>query len=145
MSQKQFSLLAFIVLILSILGLIALRAFVGKGPVALTIQVCAIFLMLWARLTFGFRSFHFTANPTQGGLITNGPYRFVRHPIYAAVIYFIWAGAISHVSIYGIVLAMVATAALAVRIAAEERLLVDCYPEYTAYASRTKRIIPFLI
>jgi protein-S-isoprenylcysteine O-methyltransferase Ste14 len=31
------------------------------------------------------------------------------------------------------------------RIAAEEKLLVERYPEYTEYANRTKRIIPFLI
>jgi len=32
-----------------------------------------------------------------------------------------------------------------VRIAAEEKLLVERYPEYKEYAKRTKRIIPFLI
>jgi protein-S-isoprenylcysteine O-methyltransferase Ste14 len=34
-----------------------------------------------ARVTFGGRSFHVGANPTEGGLVTKGPYRFVRHPI----------------------------------------------------------------
>jgi len=45
--------------------------------------------MLWARLTFGGRSFHAGANPTAGGVVTTGPYRFVRHPIYAAILYFL--------------------------------------------------------
>ena len=30
----------------------------------------------------------------RGGLVTTGPYRYVRHPIYAAATYFAWAGAL---------------------------------------------------
>jgi hypothetical protein len=41
-------------------------------------------------LTFGARSFHAGANPTDGGVVTAGPYRFFRHPIYAAILYFLW-------------------------------------------------------
>ena len=31
-----------------------------------------------------------------------------------------------------------------IRIAAEERLVLERYPEYAAYAARTKRLIPFV-
>jgi protein-S-isoprenylcysteine O-methyltransferase Ste14 len=41
-------------------------------------------------------------------------------------------------------LALIVTTAIAVRIVAEERLLVERYPEYVAYAARTKRVIPFV-
>jgi protein-S-isoprenylcysteine O-methyltransferase Ste14 len=67
-------------------------AIFGTGPITITIQVIAALLMVWARLTFGIRSFHGTANPTAGGLVTTGPYRYIRHPIYAAILYFFWAG-----------------------------------------------------
>lgn len=30
-----------------------------------------------------------------GGLVTNGPYRFIRHPIYTAVCLFVWTGVLS--------------------------------------------------
>jgi len=32
-----------------------------------------------------------------------------------------------------------------VRVATEERLLVERYPEYRDYAARTRRLIPFLV
>lgn len=46
---------------------------------------------------------------------------------------------------YAIVLALAATAMTAVRIQAEEQLLIASMPEYAAYALRTKRLIPFVL
>ena len=96
-------------------------------------------------MTFGARSFHAAANPTAGGVVTTGPYRFVRHPIYAAILYFIWAGVLSHASFFHVSLAVLATGMVAIRIAAEERLLVERYPEYASYAATTKRVVPFIL
>ena len=64
---------------------------ISKNPLTIIIQLFSFCLMIWARITFKSRSFHLTADPTKGGLVTNGPYRWLRHPIYAAVIYFSWA------------------------------------------------------
>jgi len=104
-----------------------------------------VLLMVWARLSFGLRSFHAGANPTEGGLVTKGPYGFVRHPIYAAILLFLWAGFTSHASVLTACATLVASAALAVRMFTEERLMVERYPEYREYAARTKRVIPFVI
>ena len=82
----------------------------GAGPITITIQVLAALLMVWARLTFGIRSFHGTANPTAGGLITTGPYRYLRHPIYAAILYFLWAGIAAHPSLGTVAIGLLATA-----------------------------------
>ena len=100
--------------------------------------------MIWARLTFGLRSFHATANTSEGGLVTNGPYRTWRHPIYASIIYFVWAGQIEDPRLTAIAAAAVATAALVVRMVLEEQFLRETYPEYAEYATRAKRLIPFV-
>lgn len=120
-------------------------AIFGAGPITITIQVIAALLMVWARLTFGIRSFHGTANPTAGGLVTTGPYRYIRHPIYAAILYFLWAGIAAHPSTVTVAVGLLATALTAVRIVAEEKLLVTMYPEYGAYARVTKRVVPFVL
>jgi protein-S-isoprenylcysteine O-methyltransferase Ste14 len=144
MNLKFLSVAAFIVLVIAILGLIKQEAIVANGLIAITVQTLAVLLMVWARLTFGKRSFHASADPTEGGLITSGPYRFLRHPIYAAIFYFFWAAILSHMSIINFCLGIVATAGIMIRIFSEERLLIVRYPEYIAYAARTKRIIPFV-
>lgn len=126
-------------------ALIQRRTLFATGTVAIALQVAAVALMAWARITFGQRSFHFAANPTAGGLVTVGPYRYWRHPIYAAVLLFVWSGVLSHgVNGWSLALAGVATLATAVRIGAEEQLLRSTFPEYPAYAEKTKRLIPYV-
>ena len=102
-------------------------------------------LMIAARATFGRRSFHAAANPTSGGLVTHGPYRWWRHPIYAAVLYFIWAAALESRSMPAIASALLVTLGAGVRMYAEETLLVNTYPDYAAYRARTARVIPFVL
>ena len=145
MSWKYISLLALLTVSACIVFLFVFeKALLGAGPVTIAIQIVAGLLMLWARLTFGRRSFHAAANPTAGGLVTRGPYRYLRHPIYAAILYFLWAGVAAHPSITNALVALLASAGLGVRMFAEERLLREMYPEYGEYVRRTRRVVPFL-
>lgn len=130
--------------VLALLGLTYNHSILAEGFVAIGIQGLAVALMLWARLTFGRRSFHASAEPTEGGLMNTGPYRYIRHPIYAAATLFTWVAALSHLSAINQTLAIAATIGLLMRIFAEERLMVIRYPEYAEYAAHTKRFIPFV-
>jgi protein-S-isoprenylcysteine O-methyltransferase Ste14 len=145
MNLKWLSTLAFAGSVVSILWLAYHRALFGVGPLTLSIQAAAVLLMIWARITFGLRSFHLAANPTAGGLVTNGPYHYLRHPIYAAILYFVWTGIAAHCSLRNITVALLASALLAVRMLAEEKLLAGTYSEYAEYARRTRRVVPFLV
>ncbi len=145
MNLRNASVAGLLLAMASMVTLVFRESLLAAGVLAVAVQVVAVLLMIWARLTFGKRSFHATANPTEGGVVTSGPYRFIRHPIYAAVIYFVWAGAVSHASILNLSLALLTTAGLALRMVAEERLVAKRYPEYTAYAAQTRRIIPYIL
>lgn len=144
MNLKHVSLIGLVFAIVSIVILVSQKSLLAVGIAGITVQILAALLMVWARLTFGRRSFHAAANPTEGGLVTNGPYRFLRHPIYAALLYFLWAGVLSHPLIMNLLLAVIASGGLAVRMFAEEHLVTERYPAYIAYAERTKRVIPFV-
>ncbi|MCX6120005.1 MAG: hypothetical protein NTX44_00095 [Ignavibacteriales bacterium] len=144
MNLKFASIAGFGVAVMVLIILVLRESILAVGIFAILVQVLSVLLMLWARFTFGRRSFHATANPTEGGLITSGPYHYFRHPIYAAVIYFLWAGILSHVSLLNVFLGVIATIGLFIRIFAEERLVTERYPSYAEYAVRTKRIIPYI-
>jgi protein-S-isoprenylcysteine O-methyltransferase Ste14 len=131
--------------VLALVILVFRESIFAVGFIAILVQILAVLLMLWARITFGRRSFHATADPTEGGLITSGPYHYLRHPIYAAIMYFLWAAILSHLSLLNIFLGIMATVGLFIRIFAEERLVVKRYPDYIEYAAHTKRIIPFIL
>ncbi|HET9050966.1 MAG TPA: isoprenylcysteine carboxylmethyltransferase family protein [Candidatus Dormibacteraeota bacterium] len=84
--------------------------------------------------------------PEARRLVTTGPYRLVRHPLYVAEI-------VAAVSVVLSWPALVPTAALSVfivmqliRMRFEERLLSAAFPdEYPAYRDRTARVVPNLI
>src|SRR5690349_6307684 len=148
MIERIASIVATLVLAAAVVGLYLRHQFFGVGVVAVVLQALAVALMVWARVTFGRRSFHAAANPTAGGLVTWGPYRYWRHPIYAAVLLFLWAGVLSHpLEPVGLAAAALATLMTAVRIRSEEHYLRAEYQGhsgYDAYARRTKRLIPFV-
>lgn len=141
---KSLSLVATSILVVAVLWLLFSKSLFSTSPFPLSLQIAAGVLMLWARLTFGFRSFHAAANPTEGGLITSGPYRFIRNPIYSAIWLFTWAGIAAHLSTLNILLGLVIAIGLAVRILCEEFFLFTQFPTYAEYARRTPRVIPFI-
>jgi protein-S-isoprenylcysteine O-methyltransferase Ste14 len=139
------SVLAFALMVAGLAWLILRDEVLARSSGAMVVQAAAVLLMIAARITFGRRSFHAAANPTAGGLVTSGPYRFWRHPIYAAVLYFVWSTALDHHSASAIAAALLVTAGAAVRMYAEETLLVKTYPDYATYRARTARVIPFVL
>lgn len=142
MNERGASVVATAALAVVVVAMFRLGVLLAPTLPGLVVQGVALALMLWARVTFGRRSFHFAANPTAGGLVTWGPYRWFRHPIYAAVLLFLWTAVATHPSLITLALGIAATAATAVRIRGEERLLAVRYPEYGEYSARTKRLVP---
>lgn len=142
--MKKVSIAGFLLMVAAVVGLLYAHALFSYSPRVIAVQVLAVGLMAWARLTLGLRSFHAAASPTEGGLVTTGPYRFVRHPIYTAVCMFCWAGALANGSAASLAAGLAVLAGAIMRMLAEERLLADRYPAYRQYAAATKRMVPYL-
>lgn len=142
-APRVISIAGYLALLAALLVLLATRELLATNPI-LAVQICAGLLMIWARLTFGRRSFHLTADPTAGGLVTNGPYALIRHPIYSAILLFLLAAVVSHPSARNIGLGVLAVAGAVARLVCEERLLRVRYPQYADYSKKTKRLLPFV-
>lgn len=142
--RNSFSVAGFALMVGGLVGLFYSGTLFVREPVVMAVQGFAVLLMLWARVTFGKRSFHAAAAPTAGGLVNTGPYRHLRHPIYSAVMLFVWPGALAKPSPAAIGFAALMSIGAIVRMLCEEHLLVRHYPEYAGYARITKRMIPYL-
>lgn len=144
MNLKIGSFIAFGIALVGLVYLVNENYILSLNPIAIVLQLSSIAFMIWARITFGLRSFHFTANTTKGELVTTGPYRWLRHPIYAAVIYFSLASVISYPYLDTIIAFVLISGGLFVRMLLEEKSLLLTYDNYAEYSKHTKRIIPYI-
>ena len=142
--RRKISILGLVVMIGALIGLYKVGVLFTTQPIAIALQLMAVALMVWARVTFGRRSFHAAANPTAGGLVTTGPYRIIRHPIYTAACLFGWGPIVVHRSLVSVALGILLLLGALMRMICEEQLVKQKYPEYVEYAKVTKRMIPFL-
>ena len=103
-------------------------------------------LRQWSFWTLG-RYFTFTVQTSSDqAVITSGPYRFVRHPAYSALLLAAAAGGLylgNWLSLVALVAAV--TAGLVYRITVEERALSnDVGAAYGEYAATHKRLVPLV-
>ena len=78
-------------------------------------------------------------------MISSGPYYYVRHPMYAAIIVFIVGTSLLLGSWFGILLGVIFVVILARRAVMEERTLRKELSGYSAYMAKVKyRLIPLL-
>jgi len=80
--------------------------------------------------------------PEARGLVTNGPYRYIRHPLYLAEIISAAGLIITALSLWSVALFAIFVVLQYARAILEERALVRSLPDYAAYAARTSRILP---
>ena len=96
-------------------------------------------LSIYALIYFG-RSFAIL--PSARALVTDGPYRFVRHPLYLFEDIAIMGIMLQFVQPWALLISIAHFAAQLARMRYEEQALAQAFPEYAAYATRTARLIP---
>jgi protein-S-isoprenylcysteine O-methyltransferase Ste14 len=105
--------------------------------------IAGLGLYLISRLTLGrFYSETVRIMP-EHKLITRGPYRIIRHPIYLGEILIFISIPVILGSIFGFVIMLLLIPMILLRIRIEEKVLHSKFgEEYDEYASRTKKLVP---
>jgi protein-S-isoprenylcysteine O-methyltransferase Ste14 len=111
------------------------------GGLSTTVSVIAFSLAVYGLLYLR-RSLSII--PEVRRLVTGGPYRLVRHPLYAAEILAAVAFVIVNPGALPVAILAPFIATQLLRSRFEERLLTEAYPEYVEYARHTRRLIPFV-
>lgn len=78
-------------------------------------------------------------------LVTTGIFRFIRHPLYASLMFLAWGAFLKDLTWYSVCLILAATMSLVATAKAEEAECIRYFgSSYEDYMSRTKMFVPFL-
>lgn len=92
--------------------------------------IAAIGLAVWARRSFQAGALRVSAAPARTAITRNGPYRFIRHPLYSAALLLVGSAVASRLSVLTLAIGASVVAVTVIRILAEERLLRALCPEH---------------
>jgi protein-S-isoprenylcysteine O-methyltransferase Ste14 len=108
-----------------------------SAPLAFSAFVLAVYGLLYLRRSL-------SIIPEARRLVTGGPYRLIRHPLYAAEILAACALILARPGLWATITIVPFIAVQMLRAHFEEGLLSRTFPEYAPYAAQTRRLIPLV-
>ncbi len=126
------------------LAVIGLTGPIFANPLLLLlIELSGLFLGIWAVLTMRIGHFNIAPEPLSWSkMVSRGPYRVVRHPMYLALLLTTLPLVISDFSSLRLVFWFILLVNLVLKMGYEEGLLKKQFPEYVHYREQTARILP---
>jgi protein-S-isoprenylcysteine O-methyltransferase Ste14 len=113
--------------------------------VGVVLFVSGLALAVWARIYLGRNWGMPMTERAEPELVTSGPYRFVRHPIYSGLLLAVLGTALA-TNIYWLIALVIAGAYFIYSATVEERLMTTSFPDdYPGYKTHTKMLIPFVL
>ncbi len=102
-------------------------------------------LAVWARIYLGRNWGMPMTEKEEPELVTSGPYRYVRHPIYSGLLLGVLGTALA-TNLYWLIALAVGGAYFIYSATVEERLMTSTFPAtYPSYKAKTKMLIPFVL
>ena len=136
---------AFVACAAAIAGAVALQGPADGVPVQALVagEVIALVSSAWLLASVLALGRCFGILPEARGLVTRGPYRLVRHPVYLGELGVCAGLVVGAPTVWNLACAAVILAAQIVRMGLEERALEAEFPEYASYALHTSRLTPW--
>ncbi len=115
------------------------------GVIGAVVFASGIALAIWARTQLGRNWGMPMTQKAEPELVTSGPYRVVRHPIYSGLLAGLLGTALA-TNLIGLVIVAILGGYFYYGASVEEKNLIATFPTaYPAYRSRTKMLIPFVL
>lgn len=131
--------------LVGIIAILGTGPFLASQPVPLLLELLGGALGVWALIAMRRASFSVMPDVKAGAqLVGHGPYRWIRHPMYLAVLLVTGALVAASFTWWRLAIWGGVVVDLLIKIAYEEWLLINHYPAYRAYCNNTKRLLPFI-
>jgi len=114
--------------------------------VALLLFLLSLALMLWSVAVMAKVKLSVFPEPGKNTrLITAGPYRWIRHPMYTSLLLGDAGLLITDPAWWRLLVYAILVVVLILKLQYEEQLLSAKFPEYNHYKTRSYRLIPFIV
>ncbi len=146
-----------------IIALIILIAIISKKTVLtivlhpiflsnLTLQIIGSVLVIlglveaiWARISLGRNWSGYVTYKKNHELVTSGPYKYIRHPIYSSLILMLIGTFFNFPNTEVIIILLIWIVLFATRMKREEKIMTKLFGrEYINYMDKSKRLIPWI-
>ena len=138
--------ISFVLIQFACLGLIALSGpLIPANFTLLAIELLGIGLGVWAVLAMRIGNFNITPDPlNHSQLVTSGPYRLIRHPMYMAILLTTFPLVLYSFSPLRLTIWLILFIDLLLKLNYEESLLVLKLVGYDRYTERSYRLVPYI-
>ncbi len=144
MSSNPISILLVVVQLVSLGTIFFTGPVVPQALLLKTVFISGVLLGLWSLWEMRKSKLQATPDVASGSkLIQSGPYRYIRHPMYAGLLLIAITILLSYFSPLRLIAAVILTVDLLIKIQYEEKLLNKYFKEYGRYSKHTWRLIPF--
>ncbi len=144
--QHPFFSFALVTLQFTLIGALLLTTSISFHPFAIALNILAAVIGLWALQAMHWGHFNIVPDPMPDiELVTQGPYQFIRHPMYFSIILFFLPLVLLNFSLLSAGLYINLIFILLIKLHYEEYLLSQALPDYPNYQKRTNKLIPFII
>jgi protein-S-isoprenylcysteine O-methyltransferase Ste14 len=145
LSRNPASLLIVAVYLIALFYLFLSGAVEPKTPIVGVLYFFGISLALWAGWTLRTTSWRITPEVANNAiLIENGPYTYLRHPMYLALILVALGLLINDFTTPRLLVFLIIVGDLLLKIHYEEILLHRSFSRYKDYLKKTYRLLPFV-
>jgi protein-S-isoprenylcysteine O-methyltransferase Ste14 len=113
--------------------------------VAAAVGVCGAVLLVWAAVLLGRFFVHDAAVLRDHVMIVSGPYRFMRHPVYAGYLALLFGSGIAALNVCVLLFWPLSLLGILIQVGSEEQLLGTRFgQDYERYVSQTGQLVPRL-
>ncbi|RUA24048.1 MAG: hypothetical protein DSY76_08480 [Bacteroidetes bacterium] len=143
--QKVYNLILTLIQYISLIAFLIMTPYIAKGVMWQIIEIFGVIIGVWAIVVMKSSKINLAPQPRANAhLVTQGPYKIIRHPMYLAIILTLTPLIVTHYDQTRAIILGILFVNLIFKLLFEEGLLKAYFEGYSEYMKKSWRLIPWI-